>query len=117
MKIGGMGDQALRVPLEMIRSIARLPADVRIVAVLPQYGSKGPTAWSPTAGPTPLFLHIRHRYCMRLRPGDVLCHQHIDDFMYTYADMRRQENERAGLPVDNDLNSVWVSDATPDEAP
>jgi hypothetical protein len=95
MKIGGMGEQAIRVYPDELRRLNELPEDVRIVGVLPElparaetgtidfgpgrgprpvaisdYMQQLPAEWVPhpkrsTTEPRCLYIHVRHRFCFR----------------------------------------------------
>lgn len=97
MKIGGMGEEALRIPLADMRLLGELPADVEVVRVLPPpralSGMEYGTDWIAGDKSFPdLFLHIRHRFCVRAPPGTQLCYGYLQHFLERYNDLKRQED-------------------------
>lgn len=130
MKIGGMGDSAIRLEAYELRRLVELPQEVRIVRILPdQHGKAALDLWRPNFRPEfpqmRLFIHVRHRYCYRLtHPGMQLTVFTLDEFMRQLRDMRQLENDNAGKRVEEDplqalnqMNPMWVDDETPDEQP
>jgi hypothetical protein len=117
MKIGGMGEEALRVRLEDIRLLSELPADVEVVRVLPPapLGGKpyGPE-WVAGDRPFPeLFLHIKHRYCVRAPAGSPLMYDYLQNFLRRYAEIKADEGSKRGQRVPDDPMGVyqnWVDD-------
>ena len=113
MKIGGMGEEALVVLLGNIRRLNELPADVEIVRVLPppkHINEYGPEWVSRQAPFPPLYLHIRHRYCVRVPISAPLMYDHLDNFLKRYRELAQDEKDKKGIPVNQDSYSVWVGD-------
>lgn len=118
MKIGGMGEEALMVPLDQIRRLNELPSEVEIVRVLPpptRGGRKYGSAWVRHDSPFPeLFLHIRHRYCMRVSLGEALMYGSFEHFLSRYAQLKADEESKRGLKVKDVLPEgafhPWVDD-------
>ncbi len=140
MKIGGMGEEALRVEYWELRRLHELPAEVQIVEILPDLpahskcvyvdGGAGvgpapvemferrlPPEWIPH--PLPLeplkyravYLHIQHRYCLRVPAGAALSYGSLDGFLRRYAGIEADERAAAGKPVpENHHSNVWVDD-------
>ncbi len=118
MKIGGMGEEALRVRLEDVRLLGELPADVEVVRVLPPalLGGKGyGTEWVAGDRPFPeLFLHIKHRYCVRCPAGSPLMYDYLQNFLRRYAEIKADEDSKRGVRVKDvmpdEYYSHWVDD-------
>ena len=91
--IEGMGEEVIRIPLTEIRQLAALPADVEIVASLrsPERRGEGWTAGGEGAPPPCLWLHIRHRYCIRTPPGGVLPWTEFEVFLSRYWSLAARE--------------------------
>lgn len=128
MKIGGMGEQALRIQVYELRRLHEIPGDVEILAVLPDlprqhvtgYGEI-PSAWvphpKPAGGTSYLYLHIQHAYCFRgVEHGQVLTIENLDDFLKKYESLRRQEelwkNEKMSDHFPEHCSTHWVDNDT-----
>lgn len=124
MKIGGMGDQVIKVEMWELRRLNELSPEIRIVSALPPWNAPRPTPWIPNPIPQPVYLRVRHRYCLRLNPGQLLTYDRFDSFLKSFEDTRRMENDQAGKRLaDDELHQLgqrspmWVDDDTPDEIP
>lgn len=121
MKIGGMGHQAIRVEVHELRRLGEIPEEVRIIGTLPQWETRrGSNAWAPTSGPQPIYLYIKHRYCPRLGPNQVMMYDALDHFLRRFQESREQENNAAGEQVPEHLKqngTWWVEDDVPNEEP
>lgn len=113
-----MGEEALRVRLEDVRLLNQLPVDVEIVRVLPP-AALGGRGYGPewVAGDRPfpeLFLHIKHRYCMRASAGAPLMFDYLQNFLRRYAEIKADEDSKRGLKCSDELLEGvyhhWVDD-------
>lgn len=80
-----MGEQAIKIPLDQIRRLADLPADVVVVKVLSPFEDR--TDWIFNGDKPPLYLHIRHPFCSPAVNGHWLHHEHLDSFLRRYREM------------------------------
>jgi hypothetical protein len=123
MKIGGTGEQAIRVQVYELRRLNELPEEVQILGVLPEL-SRDRSAyelqpdWVPHPRPKPLearclYVHVQHRYCFRgTENGAPLTVEDFEDFLRRWADLREDELSKRGLPVVNEVlrDAGWVDD-------
>lgn len=90
-KIAGLGEEVLRVRLDRLQQLAWLPEDVEVVKVLSPPARGGyPLEWMATgsaADDHALYLHVRHRFCVRAPVGTVLMFTHLEMFLERYRDL------------------------------
>lgn len=121
MKIGGMGDAAVRIEVSELRRLADIPTSVRIVRILPDLHKRDALdAWRPYYVPLfsdiRLFIHVRHRFCPRMtHPGQHLQIYSLEEFIRHMAEQDEVEWNRRGQ--NTDLPPGWVIDGTPHEEP
>ncbi len=98
----GMGDQVIRVPVDMLHSLLthdvsvihgwEFPRSVDIIgAIQPEHVTN---PWIPNAderyGPC-VYLRIQHKYCMRRPPGSPLCIEDYDAFLERFRSLAQGE--------------------------
>lgn len=140
MKIGGMGEEALRIEAHELRRINEIPADVEIVQILPElpphskcvyvdggigigpapvevWQRKLPQEWVPNpiapppVQPRGLYIHIKHRYCLRVPAGASLTYDSLDRFLIRFHSIREDEEARRGEKIGSALSyTCWVND-------
>lgn len=128
MKIGGMGEEALRIEAHELRRIGEIPEEVEIVQILPElpphtkcvyvdggmgvgpapielWQEKLPKEWvphplvKPPVKPRALYVHIKHRYCPRLPAGASLAYDSLDRFLRRFNSLREYEDSKRGLRI------------------
>lgn len=139
MKIGGMGEQAIRVQFWELRRIHELPEEVQILAVLPElpervelayveggnprrpvpirvYSQPLHSDWVPHRRPSTinvrcLYVHVQHRYCYRgTEQGAPLIIEDLDDFIKRFREIAEDEAAKRGQRVSENTQSMWVND-------
>jgi hypothetical protein len=114
MKIGGMGDEVIGLPISELRRLSEIPADVQFIRILkhPRYGYQYDEDWTIPRNEEPtIYLHIRHRYCMRVSPGGMLAYGSLDEFLTRYRQLQEDERSKKGQPVPEILRGqAWVED-------
>jgi hypothetical protein len=139
MKIGGMGEQAIRVQHWELRLLSTLPEEVQIISILPELPDSPevafvdcgagllvydkmrspplPSDWVPHPHPKPivnrcLYVHIQHRYCFRgAEHGAPLTVENLTDFIARFESIKEYETSIRGQPVPEHLTgSAWVDD-------
>jgi len=103
MKIGGMGDEVVGIPI----------AEIRRVAVSPPKRNGYASDWIPypkLEDPV-IYLHIRHRYCPRVYLNGTLSFSYLDDFLIRFRGIQENERSKKGQPVPEYLKGqAWVED-------
>lgn len=93
-RIEGVGHEVLAIPLESVRELGELPADVQVMAVVrPPYAQASSySEWVPDPIPRPpyLYLHISHRYCIRCQRGAPMCYTSLEEFLQRYEELTAQ---------------------------
>lgn len=90
----GIGDQVISLPLKDLRRLAEVPPDVEFIRTLQAPSRRDYDAtWYLPEIENQAFFHIRHRFCFRCQPGQVLCWERFDDFLARY----KQLEERYGV--------------------
>jgi hypothetical protein len=113
MKISGMGYAILRVTVEQLRELHKIPPEVVFTATLESNRS----AWSSTlpAGwyhdEHPFYFRIQHRYLPRAPDRGPLVIFTRRELLKQMEDCAAQEKDNLGKPVpDGLLTSAWVED-------
>lgn len=128
MKIGGMGEQAIKVQFWELRRLHEIPETVEILAVLPDLPRKVELAyvdggnprrpvpiqiyneplrseWIPHPKPLTinarcLYIHVQHRYCFRgTEQGSPLVIEELDEFLKRFKDIEQDEFSKLGVKV------------------
>jgi hypothetical protein len=81
----GVGDQVVCVLLKDIRDLGKLPLDVEIVKII---AGSDQERW---IHPERLFMHIRHRFCIRHHESAPLCIERLNEFLERYRQLNAEE--------------------------
>lgn len=94
----GMGHVALVLAGTDIRRLAHLPMDVEIVRALPHFERRPPAEYErewtyqpPWDEPRPIYLHVKHRYFVRIALGRVLMVMKLDELLEHYNTLKAAE--------------------------
>lgn len=96
----GIGDQVIRVPLDMLWLLMtgqngetngwKLPRSVDIIEVMDQRNERNP--WIPDERDGPCaYLRIQHKYCFRRSAGSALCIENYCDFIERFNSIAKSE--------------------------
>lgn len=107
-RIEGIGHEVISVAPSELRRLASLPRDVQIIGIVSDPRNHPPrVALIPSAPPDwypvpyqpgqepkdqePLvFVHISHRFCIRVYPGQPMSYSTLEDFLDRYNELTRQ---------------------------
>lgn len=92
-RVEGIGEEVLKIPIVRLRELGKLPADVEIVQILPDPAMRSAPGWyvgSDPHDPPRTYVHIRHRFCMRVFPGNHLCIGDLEGFLERYYELMKQ---------------------------
>lgn len=96
----GMGHVALMVCGSEVRRLNELPHDVEVVRGLPHFERHPPAEherdWRhqpPWDEPRPIYLHVKHRYFVRIGPGELLMIMGLGELLEHYRCLESRERE------------------------
>lgn len=89
--LSGVGNQIISIESSDLRRLADLPIDVEIVRTVPPPDRvyDVPISWT-VPRPDQTFLYIRHRFCFRCAPGQIMCTEPFDQFLRRFKELEKQ---------------------------
>lgn len=88
------GDQVLCLRVKDLRRLGELDEGVEIIKIMeaprPRSPYELPYDWIPHPREVPVYLHIRHPFCVRCPPGSIMVIEDFDEFQKRFAELEQK---------------------------